>query len=58
MTKVTGQVDFRLRGETRAYQKFFNKKENKSYQAQLNHKINKVTFGDENNHEAIVKTFG
>jgi len=59
VTKVTGQVDFRLRGETVAYGKFFKDAANKDkYEAQLNHKINKITFGDENMHADIVQTFG
>jgi hypothetical protein len=43
LRKVTGQLAFRLRGESKAWQSYNSQKE--QTKLQMNHKINSITFG-------------
>ena len=60
-TKVTGSFSVSFKDNTKAVKKFLkdnSEKYNNKYKVQLNHKIDKITFGDESNHGQIRQVFG
>ena len=58
VTKVTGQMVFKLQDQEKAPKKFLRDNKGQGYKLQMNHVVDSITFGHQSQHADIRKFFG
>ena len=58
LTKVTGQMQFKLQDHQKAPKKFKRDNKGEAYKLQMNHVVDSLTFGHQSQHADIRKFFG
>lgn len=58
MSKVTGQLIFRMQDHEKAPKKFVRDNKGQGYKLQMNHVVDSMTFGHQSQHEDIRTFFG